>query len=89
MQVAAAPILGKIAGAVGNYNAHIVAYPEVDWVAVARDFVERLGLQWNPLVTQVSRRTGRLRGQGQHHVLPGGSLLAGSEGVNRLMCCMN
>jgi len=54
LQVAAAPILGKIAGAVGNYNAHMVAYPEVDWVQVARDFVARLGLQFNPLVTQVN-----------------------------------
>lgn len=52
-QVAAAPILGKMAGAVGNYNAHIAAYPEVDWAAVAADFVQRLGLEWNPLVTQV------------------------------------
>lgn len=53
LQVAAAPILGKIAGAVGNYNAHIAAYPDVDWPAVAADFVQRLGLEWNPLVTQV------------------------------------
>lgn len=53
VQVAAAPILGKVAGAVGNYNAHIAAYPDVDWAAVATDFVQRLGLEWNPLVTQV------------------------------------
>ena len=52
LQVAAAPILGKMAGAVGNYNAHIAAYPDVDWAAVAADFVQRLGLEWNPLVTQ-------------------------------------
>ena len=56
VQVAAAPILGKIAGAVGNYNAHIAAYPDVDWPAVAADFVQRLGLEWNPMVTQVRSR---------------------------------
>lgn len=47
------PLLGKIAGAVGNYNAHIAAYPEVDWQEVAEKLVTQLGLQWNPLVTQV------------------------------------
>ncbi|MFM8443170.1 MAG: lyase family protein, partial [Methylococcus sp.] len=43
-QVGAVDILGKINGAVGNYNAHLVAYPEVDWPAFARRFVELLGL---------------------------------------------
>ncbi|RMG30053.1 MAG: adenylosuccinate lyase, partial [Gammaproteobacteria bacterium] len=48
------PILGKINGAVGNYNAHQVAYPEVDWAAFAERFVtERLGLDWNPYTTQI------------------------------------
>uniref|UniRef100_A0A383VV91 Adenylosuccinate lyase n=1 Tax=Tetradesmus obliquus TaxID=3088 RepID=A0A383VV91_TETOB len=51
-QVAAVPLLGKIAGAVGNYNAHMVAYPDVDWQGVAEGFVARLGLQFNPYVTQ-------------------------------------
>jgi len=46
-------ILGKFAGAVGNYNAHVVAYPEVDWPKVAEEFVISLGLQFNPYVTQV------------------------------------
>jgi adenylosuccinate lyase len=46
-------ILGKINGAVGNYNAHLVAYPEVNWTAVAKMFVEDLGLQWNPYTTQI------------------------------------
>jgi adenylosuccinate lyase len=46
-------ILGKFAGAVGNYNAHVVAYPEVDWPKVAEDFVISLGLHFNPYVTQV------------------------------------
>ena len=46
-------ILGKINGAVGNYNAHLCAYPEVDWAAHAREFVEGLGLAWNPYTTQI------------------------------------
>lgn len=45
--------LGKINGAVGNFNAHIAAYPEVDWPALARGFVESLGLDWNPYTTQI------------------------------------
>ena len=52
-QIEGTPILGKINGAVGNYNAHLVAYPEVDWVAHARSFVESLGLEWNPFTTQI------------------------------------
>jgi adenylosuccinate lyase len=53
-QLAAVPLLGKIAGAVGNYNAHAAAYPDVDWAAVARAFVTNtLGLQHNPYVTQI------------------------------------
>ncbi|RCV45103.1 hypothetical protein SEVIR_9G430300v4 [Setaria viridis] len=46
-------ILGKFAGAVGNYNAHVVAYPEVDWPKVAEEFVRSLGLQFNSYVTQI------------------------------------
>jgi adenylosuccinate lyase len=45
--------LGKANGAVGNYNAHAFAYPEVDWIAHSRRFVEGLGLVWNPLTTQI------------------------------------
>jgi adenylosuccinate lyase len=52
-QVADVPVLGKINGAVGNYNAHLAAYPEVDWPALARSFVEKLGLAWNPYTTQI------------------------------------
>ncbi|MDQ3775459.1 MAG: adenylosuccinate lyase [Pseudomonadota bacterium] len=52
-QLRTAPILGKWNGAVGNYNAHLAAYPDVDWPALARDFVERLGLEWNPYTTQI------------------------------------
>ncbi len=52
-QLEATPILGKINGATGNYNAHVAAYPDVDWPALAQDFVQDLGLQWNPLTTQI------------------------------------
>jgi adenylosuccinate lyase len=45
--------LGKINGAVGNYNAHMSAYPEVDWQAGAQQFVEGLGLTFNPYTTQI------------------------------------
>ncbi|HKM37227.1 MAG TPA: adenylosuccinate lyase [Thiopseudomonas sp.] len=53
-QVAAIPLLGKINGAVGNYNAHLSAYPEIDWEANAREFIEGdLGLTFNPYTTQI------------------------------------
>jgi adenylosuccinate lyase len=45
--------LGKINGAVGNYNAHLVAYPQVDWQANAQQFVTGLGLTWNDYTTQI------------------------------------
>lgn len=46
-------LLGKINGAVGNYNAHLSAYPDIDWQANAQTFVESLGLSWNPYTTQI------------------------------------
>ncbi len=46
-------LLGKINGAVGNYNAHSIAYPEIDWAELARNFVESLGLQWNAYTIQI------------------------------------
>jgi len=52
-QLAAVPLLGKINGAVGNYNAHLAAYPEIDWSEFARGFVTDLGLDWNPYTTQI------------------------------------
>jgi len=52
-QVAEVPMLGKINGAVGNYNAHLAAYPELDWAAIAKAFVESLGLSWNPYTIQI------------------------------------
>lgn len=52
-QLAKVEVLGKINGAVGNYNAHAIAYPEVDWPMFARHFVESLGLTFNPYTTQI------------------------------------
>lgn len=52
-QLDAIEILGKFNGAVGNYNAHLSAYPDIDWPAVSRTFVESLGLNWNPHTTQI------------------------------------
>ena len=52
-QIAAVELTGKINGAVGNYNAHVVAYPEIDWPAFAQRFVEGLGLVFNPYTTQI------------------------------------
>ena len=52
-QLAAVAILGKINGAVGNYNAHLAAYPAFDWERFAQDFVEKLGLKFNPYTTQI------------------------------------
>ena len=52
-QFAAVEILGKMNGAVGNYNAHVAAYPDVDWPGLARRFVEDLGLAFNPYTTQI------------------------------------
>ncbi|WP_423139818.1 adenylosuccinate lyase [Providencia alcalifaciens] len=46
-------ILGKINGAVGNYNAHIAAYPEVNWHEFSETFVTSLGIKWNPFTTQI------------------------------------
>jgi adenylosuccinate lyase len=47
------PMLGKINGAVGNYNAHISAYPEIDWAQSAKQFIEQLDLELNPYTTQI------------------------------------
>jgi len=46
-------VLGKWNGAVGNFNAHVAAFPNADWPAIARTFVESLGLQFNPYTTQI------------------------------------
>ncbi|MFT4574186.1 MAG: adenylosuccinate lyase [Marinomonas primoryensis] len=52
-QIEKIEFLGKINGAVGNYNAHLCAYPDVDWQAHAEAFVTSLGLTWNPYTTQI------------------------------------
>ncbi len=52
-QIAAVELTAKINGAVGNYNAHQISYPDVDWPAFARRFVESLGLVFNPYTTQI------------------------------------
>ncbi|MBJ7553030.1 adenylosuccinate lyase [Marinomonas spartinae] len=52
-QIENVEFLGKINGAVGNYNAHLSAYPDIDWQAHAEAFVTSLGLTWNPYTTQI------------------------------------
>ena len=52
-QLVEVEITGKINGAVGNYNAHLSAYPDLDWQQMAKDFVESLGLIWNSYTTQI------------------------------------
>ncbi len=52
-QYAEGDILGKANGAVGNYNAHLAAFPELDWERFSRDFVQSLGLVWNPYTIQI------------------------------------
>lgn len=52
-QIKQIPLMGKINGAVGNYNAHRVAYPNIDWQKFSQDFVTSLGLTWNPYTTQI------------------------------------
>lgn len=52
-QIEAIQYLGKFNGTVGNYHTHSIAYPDVDWEALSQRFVERLGLTWNPLTTQI------------------------------------
>ena len=52
-RIARVKLTGKLNGAVGNYNAHLAAYPEVDWETLARHFVEALGLEFNPYTIQI------------------------------------
>ena len=52
-RIAAVGLMGKINGAVGNYNAHLAAYPGLDWEGLARRFVEALRLEFNPYTTQI------------------------------------
>jgi adenylosuccinate lyase len=57
-QLAAIGIPGKVNGAVGNFNAHAIAYPEIDWRAFSKRFVESLGLEWQAYTTQVEPHDG-------------------------------
>ncbi len=57
-QLARMGIPGKLNGAVGNFNAHVAAYPDVDWRALSKGFVESLGLQWNEYTTQIEPHDG-------------------------------
>jgi adenylosuccinate lyase len=52
-QLTAVPLLGKMNGAVGNYNAHLAAYPDVEWPDLSRRLVENLGLSWSPYTIQI------------------------------------
>ncbi len=52
-RIAGVKLLAKFNGAVGNYNAHLSAYPDLDWEAFARDFIESLGLEFNPYTIQI------------------------------------
>ncbi|MFD0738056.1 adenylosuccinate lyase [Lysobacter koreensis] len=56
--LAGLPMPGKINGAVGNYNAHVAAYPDIDWTAFSRRFVESLDLDWQPYTTQIEPHDG-------------------------------
>lgn len=51
-------ILGKFNGATGNLNAHLTAFPELDWLRISKDFVEELGITWNPYTTQIENHDG-------------------------------
>jgi adenylosuccinate lyase len=52
-QLTQCQFLGKMNGAVGNFNAHYITYPNIDWSALTQHFVENLGLTWNPYTTQI------------------------------------
>ena len=52
-QVSQVIIMGKFSGAVGNYNAHLAAYPDLDWINISKKFITELGLQQNPYTTQI------------------------------------
>jgi adenylosuccinate lyase len=52
-QIKSVPLLGKLNGAVGNYNAHLSAYPDLNWAEISKNFIESLGLQQNPYTIQI------------------------------------
>ncbi|WP_150138348.1 adenylosuccinate lyase [Candidatus Enterovibrio escicola] len=52
-QIGSIELLAKANGAVGNYNAHLSAYPDIDWHAFSKEFITELGISWNPYTTQI------------------------------------
>ena len=52
-QIKSVPLLGKLNGAVGNYNAHLSAYPDLNWAEISKNFIESLGLEQNPYTIQI------------------------------------
>jgi len=52
-QIKAVPLMGKLNGAVGNYNAHLSAYPDLNWADISKNFIESLGLEQNPYTIQI------------------------------------
>ena len=52
-QIKSVPLMGKLNGAVGNYNAHLSAYPDLDWPKISKNFIESLGLEQNPYTIQI------------------------------------
>ena len=52
-QIKSVPLLGKLNGAVGNYNAHLSAYPDLNWAEISKNFIESLGLEQNPFTIQI------------------------------------
>jgi len=71
--VDAVQLAGKFSGATGTFSAHVVAAPEVDWIRVSREFVESVGLEWNPLTTQIESHDSQV------------ALLARISHVNRVL----
>ncbi len=59
VEVDAVRLPGKFSGATGTFSAHVAAAPEVDWIRISHDFVESLGLEWNPLTTQIESHDGQ------------------------------
>ncbi|KAG4998360.1 hypothetical protein JHK85_029799 [Glycine max] len=86
-------ILGKFSGAVGNYNAHVVSYPEVNWPHIAEQFVQSLGLSFNPYVAQTTKAGEVGSSTMPHKVNPidfenseGNLGVANGEGLDRFNC---
>ena len=52
-QIKSVPLMGKLNGAVGNYNAHLSAYPDLNWADISKNFIESLGLEQNPYTIQI------------------------------------